>query len=391
MKRYAMAASAVVMQLCLGGIYAWSAFVPSLRGQFGYSAAQMQLVFGCAVGTLTFSMLVTGRLLDRYGPRVMCMTAALLVCLGYNVAGMFGDRFGLLWLGISIINGLGVACGYLATISVGVNWFPDRKGLISGIVVAGYGGGAILLSSIVEALSRRGWTALEIFRVVGLVYGPIILAAASVLSMPPRSESDNAAPDADNRLLAMLRDRRIWPLMTGLACGTFPGLVVIGNLKPMGMGFGIPELQAVAAISVFAVGNMLGRVAWGALQDRFGARLVSVISLSLIACSPVAYLIHRDVPSVFLAVSAFCGFCYGGSLSIYAAQAATIFGKRRLGSVYPVALIGHGMAAIVGPYVNGWAIDLTGSVVPALVLAGLVGLAGAIVYARLTRETVNAR
>lgn len=380
-KRYMAVAAAIVMQICLGGIYAWSAFVPSLQRVFGYTSAQTQLVFGSTIGCLTVAMLVAGRLQDRFGPRWLSMAGGLLVAAGYWIAGTLGNHFGWLWVGISLVNGMGVACGYISAIATGVRWFPERKGVISGLMVAGYGGGSILLTAIVQALLKEGWTALQIFRWVGCLYGPVIVVMASLLSVPPSAPGEAAV--VRSSVVSLLRDRRFWPLAIGLGCGTFPGLIVIGNLKPMGLSFGLPEVAATLAISLFALGNILGRLAWGALQDQWGARRTALLSLALIALSPLLFLVHRSGLQAFGWASAFCGFCYGGSLALYVAQAAATYGSRNVGSVYPWALLAHGAAAIVGPFVGGGCVDLSGSFVSSLVLAFALGATGLIAYAWL--------
>lgn len=382
MKKYVAVAAAVIMQVCLGGIYAWSAFVPALRGQFGYSSAQTQVVFGSTIGLIATAMLFTGRLQDRIGPRPMGLLAGILTFAQYVCAGSFGDHFYPLWASISGLGGLAVGCGYVSALATGVKWFPHRKGLISGLTVAGYGGGAILLQAIAHGLLARGWTPLEIFKVVGCTYGPVA-AVMGLLLFTPALKKDDIRQSYPVKFL--LRDRRFWALAIGMFCGTFPGLALIGNLEPIGLAAGVPVAMAAGAIGILGAGNASGRIGWGALQDRFGFRVTTLTCLSLAALASGLFLLVRDNGWVFVAISGFLGFCFGGSLSLYAAQSAQHFGILRFGSTYPVVMLAHGAAALTGPTIMGWTNDLTGSFSTGILIAFAVGIAGVVGYAWFTR------
>jgi len=382
MKKYVAVAAAVVMQACLGGIYAWSAFVPALSRQFGYSASQTQIIFGSTIGVLSVVMLFSGRLQDRIGPRPLGILAGLFTMVQYLAAGFFGDRFASLWGAISGCGGLAVGCGYVSAMATGVKWFPHRKGLVSGLVVAGYGGGAILLTTLGQLLFARGWTVLEIFRLVGLVYGPIVVLAGSLLFIPAPAHADAHETYSFGRLLA---DRRYWTLAIGIFCCTFPGLALIGLLKSIGLAASVPEAVAAAAIGVLAAGNASGRLSWGAIQDHVGPRATTLTCLSLSSVSAGLFLLTSGHPSLFLALSAFLGFCYGGGLSLFAAQAAHEFGVRQFGATYPLVVLAHGLAAIIAPPIMGWTRDRTGSFNTGILMAVAVSVAGVIAYGWLTR------
>lgn len=384
MRKYAIVAAAILMQVFLGGVYAWSAFVQPLREGFGYTSTQTQLVFGATIACLSAAMVVTGRIQDRFGPRGLSLAAGVLLTAGYTLAGAGGNRFPVLLTAISVVNGLAVACGYVSAVATGVRWFPRNAGLISGLSTAGYGGGAILLTAVAQGLLSRGWPVLRVFTAVGLVYGPLVMLCGSLLAVPPAAANRAAARPADIR--SLWRDRRFWPLVIGMFCGTYPGLTVIGNLKPIGLSYGLAATAATLAISALAVGNVSGRILWGAIQDRIGPRPATLLSLGLITLSLLSLLVARGHAGAFLVQSVFVGFCYGGSLSLYAAQTAATYGAERVGSVYSLAILFHGVAAIIAPAVGGQGFDRTGSFALPILLAAAVGLAGLAGYAALTRE-----
>lgn len=380
MTKYIAVAAAVIMQACLGGIYAWSAFVPSLQQQFGYSSAQTQIVFGSTIGLLTVIMLFTGRLQDRIGPRPLGVLAGIFLSVQYISAGYLGDHFYSLWAIMSGFGGLAVGCGYVSAVATGIKWFPQHKGFISGLTVAGYGGGAILLQTIAHSLLERGWSTLEIFRAVGYTYGPVA-AIMGLLLFTPAMKLKDVRPNYSFVLL--MKDRRYWTLVIGIFCGTFPGLALIGNLEPIGLAAGIPVAIAGGAIGILSAGNAAGRIAWGAIQDRAGFGIASLACLSLASVAAGLFLLVHGNPWVLVGVSAFLGFCYGGSLSLYAAQTAQHFGAEQFGSTYPMVLLAHGAAALTGPAIMGWTRDMTGSFSTGIVLITIVGITGVAGYAWL--------
>ncbi len=372
------------MQACLGGVYAWSVFVPALRQTYGYSSKDTQIVFGSTIGILTVLMLVTGRWQDRIGPRPLGVLAGLFLTAQYVCAGFFGSRFGPLWLSMSVLGGLAVSCGYLCPIATGVKWFPRRKGLIAGLAVAGYGGGAVLLSAIAQALLTRGWPVLSVFKAFGLVFGPVTVLMGLLLFTPPRDGGNEEPPFP---IRSLLRDRYYWKLVVGIFCGTFPGLVLIGNLRPIGEAFGVSAAAATGAIGGLAAGNAIGRIAWGWIQDRTHSRIATPVCLALSTLAVPLFFLVGDTAWRFFAAATFLGFCYGGGLSLYAAQTAERYGSEHVGRAYPPVLLAHGLAAIVGPPMGGWIYDLTHSYTAGFVMAAAVGLAGVFGYMWLDTKT----
>jgi OFA family oxalate/formate antiporter-like MFS transporter len=383
MRRYLVVAAAVVMQVCLGGVYAWSVFVPPLRAQFGYSSTQTQLVFGFTIALLCAASLATGPLHDRFGPRRLAMTGGLFLMSGYLLASVGGGRFPVLLAALGGLNGMAVACCYLSAVATGVKWFPNNKGLVSGITIAGYGGGAILLSAIARLLLARGWPVLDIFRAVGLVYGPLVILAGSAMSVPAGAQA--GAESVSYRRL--LRDRRFWLIAAGMFCGTYPGLAVIGNLKPLGLSFGVSDRTATLAISALALGSFAGRIAWGAFQDRVGTRRATLLSLGMVGLSLLALFAGRGNGTAFLLQAVFVGFCYGGSLALYTSQIPAFYGSARFGKIYSLAIQAHGLAAIIAPATGGAGFDLLGGMDAPIGLAAGVSFAGLVVCKRLMART----
>ena len=391
--KYAILIAAVVIQICLGGIYAWSALVPALEDTAGLSAAQTQIIFGCLFGVFTGSMILAGKLLGRFGPRAVAAVGGLLFGAGYLVASFAGGSFWMLLLGISLLAGLGTGAGYVCPLTTCMKWFPNHRGLVTGISMAGFGGGAVLLSALAEALLSGGVDVLMVFRWIGIVYGLSMLVAAAVLRFPAGGQVVRRRPTPPLRLL--IRDLFFLALLLGMFCGTFAGMLVVGNLKPIGLAQGIPGGWAAAAISVFAVGNAAGRIAWGWISDRTDERMIPVKLMSLAA--PLAVLPWATSPAFFLLLSFVIGFGFGACFVVYAARVASQYGPARVGGVYPLIFFSYGVAGVLGPPLGGWLYDTTASYRPGIILScgvtviGLLGSLWLLKRARASRLWAFAR
>ena len=163
MKRYWILVACVVMLVCLGTNQAWSVFIKPLRDGYGFSSAQMQSVF--AVGQLFFCLgfIVGGRLHDRMGPRPMVMASAAMLAVGWWLAKFEGSHFVCLLLGMGVLNGAGQALGYASPIATAMKWFPRQRGLVTGLMVAGFAGWPIVVSFITETCLANGWHVLNVF------------------------------------------------------------------------------------------------------------------------------------------------------------------------------------------------------------------------------------
>ena len=369
--KYIVLLASVVIQVCLGGIYAWSTFVPYLVADVGLSVTQTQIVFGLLFGVFTLSMVVAGRLVERRGPRMIAGLGGLVFAIGYLVASRPDGSFPLMLLGISLLAGIGTGAGYVCALTTSMKWVPERKGLVTGMAMAGFGGGAILLSAVAESLLSSGVDVLTIFQWIGLAYGAAILIAAMVLRFPASGQMAQA--QAAPPLERLVRDPFFLSLVLGMFCGTFAGMLVIGNLTPMALAVGLPALPAAAAVSVFAIGNATGRITWGWIADRTGEWMIPVKLVALAA--PLALLAWVTMPGAFIAVSFAIGFGFGACFVLYAAQVAARYGLSSVAGIYPLVFLAYGAAGIVGPPLGGWLYDQTLSYRPAIVLTvGVVGI-----------------
>jgi MFS transporter, OFA family, oxalate/formate antiporter len=371
--------AAVVLQLCLGGIYAWSGLVGPMQRQLGFSGIQTQLVFGVVFAAFTLSMIFTGRLLDRTSPRPLAVAGGALLLLGYTVAARSSGGFVPVLAGVGLLGGLAIGLGYPAAIAAPARWFPARRGLVTGVVVGGYGGGAMLTTALYEWLLAQGLGVQEVLFRVGLGYGILIMVCGLLLAVP---EAEGGPTTETIRRMDLLRDGRFWRLVIAFFCGNLPGLLVIGNLKPLGIALGNSPAVSAMAIVVLSVGNSGGRVLWGALFDRLGARRAVTASLLLVLGAGALMVAGGGSAPLFLAGALLTGLGFASCLVLHAAQVMRTWGAEQFGTVYGLVILAHGAGALVGPPLGGLSQDLLGSFIPGLVAALVVAAVGLALYRR---------
>lgn len=373
MTAYRVLLASVMMQLALGGVYAWSAFVPALREHHALAGWQAGLIFGTSIAVFTLTMVAAGRNLDRVGIRRTALGGALCYGAGYFLSGHLGANWIFLWLGIGVLSGIGIGLGYVCPLTAGARWFPDRKGLVTGIAVAGFGGGAILLAEVSERLLSAGWEPLRLFRALGVFFWLWLAACAAMMRLPAGS-GGTAAPLAGS---ALWRDPRFLRLFGGMFCGTFGGLLAIGHLKPIALTADLSSQAGALAVAGFAAGNAAGRIVWGSLHDRMGSRLLPV-SMAFLGVVLLG-LLDSGVAWRFVGASAVAGFGFGACFVLYAAETATVFGVGPMARVYPYVFLAYGLAGITGPLLGGWLYDITGAYLWPVITAAVVASAGAAV------------
>ena len=379
-RRYLVLLASLVIQITLGGVYAWSEFVPPLRKCYGLEVWQTQAVYGINVGFFTLAMVLGGRLMEWIGPRLVTAGGGVLFAAGWFWAGRSGGDFATLVLSVGVVVGTGIAFGYVCLLSTCVKWFPAQKGLVAGLTVAGFGAGAIVLSQVADFFLRAGTDVLAFFQGLGLVGGAVVVLASLVLAAP----KGEAAPIHSHltALRNLLRQRRFWALVAGLMAGTFGGQLVVGNLKVIGLSQGLSAWWATIPVSAFAAGSAAGRITWGWLHDRLGRNVVPA-SLALLGGSVLLLRTAGAEGAAFCAAAAMVGFCYGGNFVLYASEVAGAFGVHSVAKVYPWVFLSYAISGTTGPLVGGWMYGLGGTYTWALVLAACVAAVGTAAHWRL--------
>ncbi len=360
--RWVALMAGILIQTVLGGIYAWSTFAPFLERCYGLSKGQCGFIFGVTIASFTLAMTQAGHVMARKGPRFTVAIGALLFMTGYLLASISNGYFPVLLVSLGVVSGIGIGFGYACPLSVAMKWFPQRKGLVTGVSVAGFGGGAILLSSTAAHFLQQ-IDLLVFFRFYGISTGVILLISAFFLTEPTTTLRKSTQVKWKKEVIS-------WPffiLATSLFAGTFSGLLVIGNLVPIVVANGLPQSQAVIAITIFSLGNVLGRVFWGHVFDKINYKC---IPLSLICFALFTPPLLLSLPHwVTMLAIGLLGFAFGANFVIYASATSLHFGTEYFSILYPLCFLSYGIAGMVGPFVGGWLADGSGAYNTALYLS----------------------
>lgn len=375
--RWVILAAGVVMQTILGGIYAWSTFTPWLESSYALSKGQCGFIFGLTIAVFTLAMNVAGRVLTKKGPRFTASIGAVLFMCGYFFASFSNGNFWGLLLGLGVIAGTGIGFGYVCPLSVGMKWFPKKKGLVTGVAVAGFGGGAVILSSVAQHFLIEGMDVLEFFRWFASLTGIALLLSASFLSDPaPRKKTHR--PRAGEEVFCVP-----FAIITlGMFSGTFAGLLIVGNLTSFVLEAGLSASLAVTAVGIFSIGNAIGRVVWGQIFDYFTYKS---IPLSLASFAIFSICLLSPLPTwLLLTVVGLLGFCFGSNFVVYASAVSNIFGEESFPKLYPICFLAYGLAGSIGPGIGGYLADYTGSYRLALFISiGLVSITSLVAIIKL--------
>lgn len=392
-RRWFVVAGALVVQVCLGAVYAWSVFVNPLKDEHGFSTTQTQIVFAVALATFAVTMIFAGRWQDRAGPRRVAIAGGLALGAGYVLAGLTGGSFAAIVLSIGLIGGAGIGLGYVCPIAAGMKWFPDKKGFIAGLTVAGFGGGAWLFGQLGTYFVETAGV-LTAFVYLGVIFALAVVAGAMLLTNPPKGWKPVGAPATaaaahtgrDYAWRDMIRTHEFWMLWVMFMIGATAGLMVIGNLKPFGEESGLSAAVAGAAVGVLAVFNAAGRIVWGTLSDKLGRATVFALMFSVQGVIMLFLISMGSFVGLFLFAAAVIGFDFGGNFALFPSATADYFGSENLGLNYGLLFTSYGVAGIVGPILGGSVLDATGSYMYAFVPAGIACLAAAVLALALGSE-----
>ncbi|MDH3639164.1 MAG: OFA family MFS transporter [Gammaproteobacteria bacterium] len=383
--RWFVVVGAVLIQLALGAIYAWSVFTKALSdpaGPYAFSATQTAWVFSAGLATFALVMVLAGKLLARFGPRPVAIAGGVLLGAGYVLGGLFGHGFWVQLLTVGIVGGAGIGLAYVVPISVGVKWFPDRKGLITGLAVAGFGFGATIwvklagswfggLLNVGQVFGLPGVQ--SVFVIYGLVFAAMVLAGSTVMVDPPEGYrpagwTPPPAPDSgtghhDYDVREMLRSPQFYALWFVFICTALAGLMVIYSIKLFGIDAlsynGVANAGAVTgtAMAWYAIFNGVGRIAWGSVSDRIGRRqAIALMALSqgLVMLALYHGFIYLGAVAGFMLAASLIGFNFGGNFALFPAITADYFGNKNVGSNYGWLFTAYGIAGIAGPQLAGY-------------------------------------
>lgn len=367
------------MNLALGSLYAWSVFVAPLEKEFGWTRAETSLVFTIAVVTFAITFIFGGRLQDQRGPRPGALIGAALVSLGFLLTSATSSLV-YLYVVFGVIVGAGNGFGYATPMPVASKWFPDKRGLVVGLMVGGYGAGSAIIGPLATHLiTSVGWR--PTFLILGVAFLVMGVTGAFLMTNPPAgyrpegwSPPAAAASRGDLTTPEVLRTPQFYWLWAAYCLGTTAGLMTISQLVPLARSAGLGATAAAYALTVGAFGNAGGRILSGWLSDSLGrlATLRTMVLVSAIAM-PILFAVREQVVPFYVAV-AVVYWCYGTQLSVFASTTADFWGTRALGTNYGALFTAWGTAGVIGPLIAGRVFDATKSYQYAFYIAGALAL-----------------
>ncbi len=405
MKRWLILLAGILANLCQGAAYASSVFAVPMMMHLGLmimkagkptpDMTKWALAFSMNLGMLPIGMLLSGRIADLKGPRPVVLVGGTIFGLGMLLAG-FANTYLHFLLTFGVMMGIGSGMAYGAIVAAAVRWFPDRRGLASGLAVGALGFGPVVIVPVANALMGpagpgQADTVGLAMRVLGVAFVVIMGLCSLAMTNPPKdytvgmpAASGGTAPAAVSlSWTEMLGKSRFWLLYMLYVCGAFSGLMIISQAKPIFMGMKLEgltpdQVKALAGgfVMAIAAANATGRVMWATVSDWIG-RLWALTLMFLITAVTMFMMPQLSTGQGSLMVAGLLlGVCFGGYLGTFPALCADAFGPKNMAVNYALLFSGFSIAAIAGPYVAGAVKNASGNYAQSFVIAGIVSGVG---------------
>lgn len=409
-KRWLIAIAAIVMQLCLGTVYAWSVFKKVLmQDPWNWGETNVQYTFMICIAVIGLAVAFGGSLVDKKGPRFVATMGGVLFGVGTLIGalGIQTKNIWILYLGYGVIAGIGNGFGYVTPIATLIRWFPDKRGLVTGLAVMGFGAGAFFMGKIVPSnITSMG--AANTLYMWGAIFLVLVTGAAQFFKNPPSGwvpagfAANNKNATAQDHSIDFTSARKMpqwWILWGMLFLNVSAGIGLISQLSPIGQELfkpladeglsGDALVAALAAaggtiLAIASIFNGLGRLMWAWVSDAIGRR--AVFATMFLSQAILYVLVALGIISnyyLFMVVACYLLACYGGGFATMPAFAADTFGPKYIGKVYGMMLTSWGAAGVVGPFVFSKVKESTGSFETALYTAAaflIVGFILTMVY-----------
>jgi MFS transporter, OFA family, oxalate/formate antiporter len=370
--RWGIALAGFLLQVALGAVYAWSVFRNPLTKQFGWSIAQVTWTFTIAIFVLGVASFFGGLWLNRKGPRIVALTGGFLYGLGVFLASFSAHKLWWLYLSYGVIGGIGLGFSYIVPVAVLVKWFPDRRGLITGIAVGGFGAGALVTAPVATYLIQNPHVGvLKTFAYLGIAYLVVTMVTGLFMQNPPTGwKPAGWTPSAaqskqratkDYTLSTALGTWQWWALWLLLFLNTTAGISLISQEAPLFQKLGsATAVVAAGMVGIVSIGNAAGRIFWAWVSDgitrRWAFAVMFILQFGLFWLLPSLSSITVITVVAFLIL-----MCYGGGFGTMPAFAADYFGSKNVGPIYGLMLTAWGFASYFGPQLIVKLLGPTGS------------------------------
>ncbi|KAB3530773.1 OFA family MFS transporter [Alkaliphilus pronyensis] len=377
------------VNLMLGVLYAWGVISAALIDQLGWKATTTQIPYMVACALFALSMVPGGRLQDKLGPRPVIMASAVLAGIGFIFSGLFLTITGLTVF-YGIVFGAGMGIGYAAPTPAAVKWFsPKKRGVISGIVVSGFGLAPVYIAPLTTKLLST-FDLRTTFFILGGGFFVLIMLLAQLIKNPPKDyvpadlQDSNSLPKEkssndskiDYSWREVIKTKQFYLLWTMFCFGTFAGLLIIGQLAKIGLEQANMK-NSYMLIGIYALFNFSGRIGCGIISDKLG-RMKTLFLMFLLQVIAYALFPSLNAPTTLMIGIAVVGFTFGGMLTIFPSVTADYYGLKNFGVNYGLVITAWGIGGVFGPLIGGIVRDETGAYALSYIISGVLSLCGAI-------------
>jgi OFA family oxalate/formate antiporter-like MFS transporter len=362
--------------------------------EYAFSYTQTQAIFSAGLATFAIFTIIGGRLSKKYGPMKIAMLGGVLLGLGYILGGFVADSFPAKLITLGIIGGAGIGLAYVVPIAVGVKWFPDKKGLVSGLAVAGFGFGAFIWILMAKPPSVLGFTGLinpengiytisnvdGVFILYGILFLILVLLGSLVMKNPPDGwkpagwNPPTVGPGKKSvkayQPKEMVRTKQFYLLWLMFIFGALAGLMVIGNVQNFAKhptdgfaGHGLTDANQISNIAVIGAAvclpifNGAGRIVWGQASDKIGRKKALLAMFAFQGIMMAVFFYTTSNQYMFYVIAALIGFNFGGNFALFPAATADTFGSETVGINYGFVFTAYGIGGIAGPILAGYVKD----------------------------------
>ena len=394
--RYVVAFSGVVLHLMLGSTYAWSVFRNPIIAETGWSQSAVAFAFSLAIFCLGMSAAFMGKLVEKFGPRVTGTISAICYAGGTALTGLAVERheLWLLYLGYGILGGLGLGSGYITPVSTIIKWFPDKRGLATGLAIMGFGFASLLTSPVAQYFIQSDGV-VTTFYILAAIYFVIMLVVSQFIKRPTEEDlkalgSEKTASIGKGMTATEgLKTKQFYLLWLILFINITCGIGLISAASPMAQDMaGFSPESAAVLVGILGIFNGFGRLLWAALSDYLG-RPKTFSILLIVSLVMTAGLLFLQVPWFFAVSLSLLMTCYGAGFSLLPAYLSDIFGTKELAALHGFALTAWAIAGLVGPILLSETFEVFHTYTTTLIvflIIYLIALAVSLYLARLVKK-----
>ena len=404
--RWLIALSAIAIHLSIGSVYSYSVLKNPITDQIGWSDKTVTVAFTIAIALLGTSAAFFGKSVEKWGPKKSAMIAAILFGAGQLITGisLATESLILFYLGYGIVGGMGLGLGYIAPVSTLVKWFPDRRGLATGMAVMGFGAGSLIGAPIITGLIETVGLS-NTFFILAAIYFTLMFSGALYIVRPPenwvpfskatqQTKKTVQVQQSLQQLTAReaVRTNRFWLLWIMMFINISNGIMLISAAAPFAQSkVGMTATAAATMVGIMGLFNGGGRIGWSAFSDFMGRSNVFLMFFS------VQFVLMLTLPNVtnalllqiliFVVIS-----MYGGSFALLPAFVSDLFGTKELGAIHGLLLTSWSCAGVFGPLLVAFINDTTGSYNAAFyIFSGLLAVAFVVsILMKLSIKAFNA-